>query len=563
MRDLLITYFKKTFPLMLFILTVQVISNLLSITVPLSYQYLIDTILAKEQYGELKGYAMFVISIFSGYLLLNFASQKMVISYMNNLESLIKEKIFSRVLHLESSTMNHFTKGQIITRISADVNAVITVLAEYLFSTFMSLISYLVVITIIFKMNVTIGIFCIILTPVYFIISHYFGAWIKKYNLLLKSDSEQFIDIVDEAIEGRETIRVYKCQEYQRRRFISRLKSYIKHKRKLMIISVLSKQSFQGLSILFPVVILLIGASLIMRGSIQLGTLISVLSCMNYVLAPSTTLSKALIAMKEYKVAFYRLRELYECKNDIYPNQVNSKKDENYISFNDIHIQFPSQELFKGVSFSMNQHEIISIIGANGVGKSSLAKMLAGLIVPQRGEIRVDGEPLNEDSLQGIRDKISIALQHNFLFSDTVYNNIYLGKEKLPKNTEAIEFLIEEIGYNKFVHRHHMNLSGGEIQKIILARVLAKDGEILILDETISNIDLATSREIREVIYAFKGKKTILIVDHQLSFMDISDRVIFIQNKEKIHIDTHQNLLVSNAAYRQMFLQEQDRVACS
>lgn len=372
----------------------------------------------------------------------------------------------------------------------------------------------------------------------------------------MKRNSEAYFNILDESIDVREVIKLYDCYEYQQQRYKKQLKEYLNSNRKALNYNVYSKIAFTSFSLLFPIIALLIGAYLISIGDITLGVLISVLSLLNYIIAPSTVLSNGIIAMKQFKVASDRLNLFYDSEdvilNDVSQNVRKTQKNKSIIELQNVSFKFTNKEIFKRISFAINEKELISIVGLNGSGKTTLIKIISGLLFPNEGKVFINGIPIQKNSLKEVRKMIGVVLQKEMLFSDTVHNNILLGKEN--KNKNYYDDIIKEELLGKEVSHNATNLSGVEVQKVALARALYKNASILIIDEGTSQMDRLIKQDIYFLINKLKGVKTLLLVDHQLEYLSISDRILFIQDKDNIYLETHQNLLKLSEEYKNLFM---------
>jgi len=223
-------------------------------------------------------------------------------------------------------------------------------------------------------------------------------------------------------------------------------------------------------------------------------------------------------------------------------NNQNKIKFNQSIHFNNINFSYEQSTNFilKNVEIKINKNDVIGISGPTGSGKSTLINVLNGLLAPTSGAIYVDGIDIQQN-LYSWRKKIGYVPQNVFLLDDTILKNVAFGIEdskididlvnkslKEAQLKEKIEKLPE--GLSTIVGERGSKLSGGEIQRIGIARALYNNSELLIFDEFTNNLDLATEQKILEIIYNFKGKKTIVIISHKLETMKICEKIFKIKN---------------------------------
>jgi ABC-type multidrug transport system fused ATPase/permease subunit len=236
-----------------------------------------------------------------------------------------------------------------------------------------------------------------------------------------------------------------------------------------------------------------------------------------------------------------------ELDNSIQLNQM--------IFFNKVFFKFPkkNQNTLEDINITINRNNFISIYGKNGSGKSTIINILLGLLIPSSGSVYVDQNKLDESNLVSWRKTIGFVSQDIFLFDDTIINNIIFGLEKKP-STEEIQNIIEISGLKSFVSNlpdklntivgeNGINLSGGQKQKIAIARCLVKNPEIIILDEATSSLDISSEKIISEMIKSYRNKKTIILISHKVNLIKDSDVIYFLEKGKIIDFGNYNDLL--------------------
>ncbi len=226
------------------------------------------------------------------------------------------------------------------------------------------------------------------------------------------------------------------------------------------------------------------------------------------------------------------------------------------IEVKDLHYAYSKQDYaLKGVSFNVNKSEWVSILGHNGSGKSTISKLLVGLLEAKQGTIVIDGEELKEETIKNIRKKIGIVFQNpdNQFVGVNVKYDIAFGLENqmIPREEmiELIDKYAKKVGMIDYLERQPSNLSGGQKQRVAIAGILALDSQIIILDEATSMLDPEGNKEVIELIKELKNtyNKTIITITHDLNLASLSDRIIVLKD----------GLIISEGTPKEIFKQEE------
>ena len=221
----------------------------------------------------------------------------------------------------------------------------------------------------------------------------------------------------------------------------------------------------------------------------------------------------------------------------------------NIVEVNDVIFSYDNvMDVLKGISFKIEEGSYTTIIGHNGSGKSTIAKLIMGLLEKKSGSIKIDGLEVNQENIASIRKKIGIVFQNpdNQFIASTVKDDIAFGLENHRVPTSDMDSIIHDyagyVGMSDFLDAEPEHLSGGQKQRVAIAGVLAMKPKILIFDEATSALDVKTENEITEMLKEFKGKKTIIAIAHRLSTLKICDRIVYLKNGEIVDTGTFKEL---------------------
>lgn len=309
-----------------------------------------------------------------------------------------------------------------------------------------------------------------------------------------------------------------------------------------------------------------IGAHYIVVGTLTTGELSSLFSYVMFALTSLMTLSMVIVMLTMSIASAERISEvLVEAPDLTNPEQALDTVADGSIDFD--HVSFSYQrgsgeKVLKDINFHIDAGETIGIIGGTGSGKSSLVSLISRLYDVDEGNVRVGGKDVRRYDVDALRSQVAVVLQKNVLFSGTILDNLRWGKEDATeeecqeacRQAQADEFIRQfPEGYNTWIEQGGTNVSGGQRQRLCIARALLKHPKILILDDSTSAVDTATDAKIRE---AFREKipgTTKLIVAQRISSVQNADRILVLDNGRISGLDTHENLLRENEIYREIY----------
>lgn len=246
-----------------------------------------------------------------------------------------------------------------------------------------------------------------------------------------------------------------------------------------------------------------------------------------------------------------------------------STKISGSIEFKDVSFHYPESEnmVLHNISFNLESGKTLAIVGMTGSGKTTLTKLISRLYDINHGEIFIDGVNIQKYDLNNLRRQISYIEQDIFLFSDTIEENITLGRkyskkeiEKAVKMAQAHDFIMKlDKNYDSEIGERGVQLSGGEKQRIAIARAFLSDPRILVLDDSTSAIDSETEEKIQQAISSILQNRTTILITHRLSQVRWADSIIVLDKGRLIGYGTHEELIKKNERYRDIFIKRFDK----
>ena len=311
-------------------------------------------------------------------------------------------------------------------------------------------------------------------------------------------------------------------------------------------------------------VILGYGGYLVYKGSFNAGDLLEFIGYFNAIIWPIMAVSELIDMTSRGQASLNRLSELLEAPVHVKDKEnVEELKDvQGRIEFKNLTFRYPDGEYdaLRDVSFTIEAGENVGLVGKTGSGKTTLVDLILRTYNVPDGTVFIDGRDVNDVSIRSVRAACAYVPQDNFLFSDTIENNLAFG---VPGDREAVvhaarmadvDSNIREFkqGYGTILGERGVTVSGGQKQRISIARALMKDAPILILDDSVSAVDTKTERTILNNLHETRAGKTTILIAHRISTIEKMDKILFIDDGALAAVGTHENLYAANAEYRKM-----------
>ena len=464
-------------------------------------------------------------------------------NYVNNrVDFILTNNVFRHILSLPYMYYKTRSTGDILSRIN-DLNSIREALCNLFMYLFVDGVLVVIVFFFLLKLNLTLTIISSLVIVLYFLIIKLFSE--RMHDLVL--ENQQNISKVNtcliESIEATPTIKSLVLE----REFGYKLSDiYNKYLNKnYRLVKFFNIQSFfkDLTNSIGLVLVLIIGGYFVLKNKMTLESLITYNALILYFLEPLKNIADFDLHVKKSKVAIRRIRDLYGIQAE---NYILDKKYSNInilgnIDINNLSYSYNGRDnLLKKINLNIKSGERILLCGDSGSGKSTLAKILVKYFEVGNNMIMIDDKDINDYNLIKIRRDICYVSQKEMLFSDSIYNNIVLEREVTydkfldickkahvdliaDKNISKYDFLIEENGFN---------ISGGERQKIIIARSLLKESSIYIFDESFSELDIESEKNILTNIFELLTNKTIIVISHRFNNNELFDKVFTLKNGE-------------------------------
>ena len=482
----------------------------------------------------------------------------------NGLLKKLRESLYSKVLVMPIPYFINKKKGDLMSRITADILEIQTSYLSILELMVREPLTILFTLIVMFTISPELTLFVILFIPISGFIISIIGKRLRKDSKEVQQQQSNFLSIIDETISGQKVIKSFLSESFFSRKFDKINHLLYKYSNKLINRKNLAGPFSEFMGILVIGVLLWFGGRMVLVSESISGTTFIVFMGLAYnILTPAKNLSKSFYSIKKGNAAAERVFEIIEYdkySNDRTRNiEIEEFKDK--ISFQDLEFSYGESKILDGITFTIKKGESVALVGSSGSGKSTIANLLNGFFSADSGSLLIDGINISDIKRESLYKNISIVTQESILFNDNIFNNIKIGnldseKEDIisaAKEANAHEFIEEQInGYETVIGDYGNKLSGGQKQRLTIARAMLKSPSILILDEATSSLDSKSEKKIQDAINKLMQGKTSLIIAHKFSTIKKCDKIILIDKGRIIAQGTHEELINSNSSYKNM-----------
>ena len=492
------------------------------------------------QNGKMKALQYVCFAILGVFLLKN-VSRYFALFFMapvrNGVVKDIRNKLFTKALSFSPSFYTRERKGDLIARVSTDVQEIETSILQVLETIFREPLIILLSIGLMIYISPPLtGIVLLMLAFTTFVIGG-IGKKLKQSSQEVQQALGIILSRWEESLGGIKTIQSFNAERYKEQQFDVENNFYrIKTIRMLQRRDLSSPLAeFLGISVI--TVLLWIGAQQVFEKQIEAGTFFAFLFAFFNVIDPAKSFSRAYFDIRKGMAALSRVEEILHYTSEVIPpsHPIPFTTFEKEITF---HYPGTTQKVLDNVSFSLPKGKKIALIGPSGAGKTTICELMARFYDVTEGRIMIDGIDIKNISLLDLRSAFSVISQETTLFYDTILGNITLGREDIPieevieaaRIAQAHEFIMDtQDGYNTHIGDRGLMLSGGQRQRLALARALLRNAPIMIMDEATSAVDTKAENAIQTDIFPYLENKTLLIIAHRSNSIQHVDEILVIQ----------------------------------
>jgi subfamily B ATP-binding cassette protein MsbA len=477
----------------------------------------------------------------------------------------LRNKLY-RHFHLLPLEYFHGQKtGVLISRITNDITlvkgAVANGFAEVLRQGFLVLVFLFLV----FWASWKLAFIALSLFPVAMLIIGKFGQTVKKSSAVTQEKMGAMTSVLQETLSGIRVVKAFVMERFEIKKFTDTTRDYFKTMVRLTRVGSVAPPLTEVLGVFAAAVLLWFAGREILSGTLDPGRFFLFLFAMLSLMQPIRTISHLNIDIQQGLAAGKRIFEVLDTKPKIETHGDAIKKDslEKNVAFKHVYFSYDgNKEVLSDISFEVKAGEVVALVGPSGAGKSTSMDLLPRFYDPTQGEIKIDGMDLRKIDLGSLRNLMGIVTQETILFNDTVWNNIAYGHEGATEErvyeaagaANAHDFITAmPKGYQTTIGDRGVKLSGGEKQRLAIARALFKNPPILIFDEATSSLDSESEALVQEAIDRLMKGRTVFVIAHRLSTIQNVDKIIVLDHGRMVQMGDHESLMKQGGLYKRLY----------
>ena len=532
-RNTIIKYILKNKQLLIYLIILTIFFFILNLLSAFHFKYLLDYVI---NYNISKNALIISITVLIIYILkeiISYLRDIIILKYSEMFDEVVTIKIYKQIILLPYLYYKNRTTGEVISRMK-DLGVIKGFIIEVITSISTSLLSIIIFFIVLFNINSKLTYLSIFQFILLLLLNFIFKNKIKDKTIKYYKQEEKVNSYLVESLSSVDAIKGMHIEKRTIDKFLLKYKKYLESVYSLSITNEANKSLKNIINSIFIVLLLHLGTILVIDNKITLSEFIIYQSINNFYLSSFYSFISIINEYPKYKASLERIEDIFNIKEEVFDS---SNYYTNYnlngdILYKNLSYSYNSKKLFNNINFKIKYKDKIFLYGPSGTGKSTFVKLLMRYIEMPFGYISINNIDINHYHLDILRNNITYVSQQEYLFNDTLYNNITLGRE-IDKNEieKVVKMLyLNEVGsLNRMVEENGFNFSGGERQRIILARSVLKKSSIYIFDEALSQIDVVKERDILINIFKYLKDKTIIVISHRFDNKDLFERIIRIE----------------------------------
>ncbi|MFH6536097.1 SAV1866 family putative multidrug efflux ABC transporter [Staphylococcus aureus] len=478
----------------------------------------------------------------------------------------IRKKLYNHLQALSARFYANNQVGQVISRVINDVEQTKDFILTGLMNIWLDCITIIIALSIMFFLDVKLTLAALFIFPFYILTVYVFFGRLRKLTRERSQALAEVQGFLHERVQGISVVKSFAIEDNEAKNFDKKNTNFLTRALKHTRWNAYSFAAINTVTDIGPIIVIGVGAYLAISGSITVGTFAAFVGYLELLFGPLrrlvasfTTLTQSFASMDR---VFQLIDEDYDIKNGVGAQPIEIKQGR--IDIDHVSFQYNDNEapILKDINLSIEKGETVAFVGMSGGGKSTLINLIPRFYDVTSGQILIDGHNIKDFLTGSLRNQIGLVQQDNILFSDTVKENILLGRPtatdeevvEAAKMANAHDFIMNlPQGYDTEVGERGVKLSGGQKQRLSIARIFLNNPPILILDEATSALDLESESIIQEALDVLSKDRTTLIVAHRLSTITHADKIVVIENGHIVETGTHRELIAKQGAYEHLY----------
>ena len=508
-----------------------------------------------------------IIIAFSAKGISLYFAKLLMINVSEEIKKILQTDMLKSFIKADTEIIESKHSGKYISNLNFDVNQITRMLAEAFLSIFKDGLTLIGLLCVMFLQNWKLSLIAIIMIPLASITAKILGKRMSKISTQAQEKSGDLNRYLIDLFKNHKIIKIFQRENYEENRSESFVNDLKEKSAKISAVYIRSAPVMEILTGIMIAILIFYSGKLIISGELAINNFFSFLAAMMLAYQPVKTLTKVNIAIAQGFAAAERILPIIDINNEINLNEDKDKLNisEGNIIFDNINFTYKSNlanKVLQNISAEFNGGKMTALVGHSGSGKSTLLNMIPRIYTPTSGNIRLDDQDISKFNLSSLRSQISIVDQNTTLFDDTVLNNIKYARPE-ASNEEVLEAAKQsmckefidnlENGFETMIGENGVKLSGGEKQRLSIARAFLKKSKIILLDEATSSLDSETEEKIQKALSQLILNKTTIVIAHRLSTILNSDNIYVVDNGKIVDSGKHEELLAQSKVYKNFY----------
>ena len=509
---------------------------------------------------------VFIVIAFTTKGLALYFAKAIMISVAEEIKKILQSQMVKSLINADTQLIDQKHSGKFISNLTYDVTHITTMLSNAILSLFKDSFTLIGLLIVMFYQNWKLALVAIIMIPIASIASKTLGKRIGKVVTEAQEKSGFLNTHLIELFKNHKLIKIFQKEDFESKRTDEHLNQLKDKNIKINTVFVRMSPIMETLTGIMIAILILYSGKLALKEEIEIGNFFSFLAAMMLAYQPVRALSTLNMTLSQGLSAASRILPIIDNKNKITDHEDAKAIDitNANIKFNNINFKYnPDEEnVLKDINLNISGGKMTSLVGHSGSGKSTILNLIPRFYDAQTGDIKIDDQSIYKLKIKSLRDKISLVSQDTTLFDDTIKNNIAYAKSevtdeeiiaaaKFSFSHEFIDKLPNK--YETIIGENGIRLSGGEKQRLSIARAMIKKSPIILLDEATSSLDAETESKIQDALKILTKDKTTIVIAHRLSTILNSDQIYIIDAGKVVASGKHDELLNNSALYRNFY----------